>query len=281
MSAPAISSGQAADGRVTPRQKWLTGPFGASLAAALVFLVAWQLAGTFGERIPGPIPVVNAAISEIERGEFFYNFAISMQRFAIGMALSIIVGVALGIAIGSSRIFDNLFGDVNLVGLAIPAVIWALLCTMWFGFADTAPIVTVILSAVPFVVVNVAAGARSVPPDLLDMSQSYDVPRTRRLRHAVLPAVTGYVVAGIRFGVMSGWNGLLLSEWFGSADGVGHRARYWYDANQLPGFVAWIAFFIVFMVLTDRVVLERLSRRAFRWRDGESAPGKPSAAAAA
>ena len=200
MSAPAISSGQAADGRVAPRQKWLTGPFGASLAAALVFLVAWQLAGTFGERIPGPIPVVNAAISEIERGEFFYNFAISMQRFAIGMALSIIVGVALGIAIGSSRIFDNLFGDVNLVGLAIPAVIWALLCTMWFGFADTAPIVTVILSAVPFVVVNVAAGARSVPPDLLDMSQSYDVPRIRRLRHAVLPAVTGYVVAGIRFG---------------------------------------------------------------------------------
>ena len=98
MSAPAISPGQSADGRVTPRQKWLTGPFGASLAAALVFLVAWQLAGTFGERIPGPIPVVNAAISEIERGEFFYNFAISMQRFAIGMALSIIVGVALGIA---------------------------------------------------------------------------------------------------------------------------------------------------------------------------------------
>lgn len=271
--------------RATPdrstKMPWLTGPFGASVAAAVVFLLLWQAAGMYSDRIPGPAPVIQAAIREVERGEFFFNFAISMQRFGIGMAISIAIGIALGLAIGSSRLFDDMFGDVNLVGLAIPAVIWALLCAMWFGFSDTAPIVTVVLSAVPFVVVNVAAGARSIPPALLDMSNSYGVSPARRLRHVVLPAVTGYTVAGIRFGVMSGWNGLLLSEWFGSADGVGHQARYWYDANQMPGFVAWIAFFILFMVLTDRVVLERLSRRAFRWRDGESTNATPAAAPAA
>ncbi|MBX7451974.1 ABC transporter permease subunit [Mycolicibacterium sp. 3033] len=260
------------------KRSWLTGPFAASVAAALLFALLWQCVGMFHARIPGPAPVLAAAFDEVERGEFFFNFLISMQRFGIGMAISIVVGVAIGLAIGSSRLFDDMFGDVNLVGLAIPAVIWALLCAMWFGFSDTAPILTVVLSAIPFVVVNVAAGARSIPPALLDMSQSYGVPSTRRLRHVVLPAVTGYTVAGIRFGVMSGWNGLLLSEWFGSADGVGHRARYWYDANQLPGFVAWIAFFILFMVVTDRVVLERLTRRAFRWRDGES--GAPATTAA-
>jgi NitT/TauT family transport system permease protein len=281
MSAPVTDRGATVTARRATGPKWLTGPVGAGAGAALLFLVLWQIAGVVGDRIPGPVPVVKAAINEIERGEFFFNFAISMQRFAIAMLISIILGIAIGVAIGSSRIFDDMFGDVNLVGLAIPAVIWALLCAMWFGFADTAPIVTVILSAVPFIVVNVAAGVRSVPPDLLDMSQSYNVSQARRLRHAVLPAVTGFVVAGIRFGVMSGWNGLLLSEWFGSSDGVGHRARYWYDANQLPGFVAWIAFFIAFMVVTDRVLLERLSRRAFRWRDGESTPGEPAAAAAA
>lgn len=264
-----------------PTRARLTGPFGASAAAAAAFIALWVLVGMISENIPGPGPVVGAALKEIERGQFYDNFGVSMERFAIGMALSIIIGIAIGLAIGSFRLFDNLFGDVNLVGLAIPAVIWALLCAMWFGFGDTAPIVTVVLSAVPFVVVNVAAGARSVPPALMEMSQSYNVPPSRRLTHAVLPAVTGYMVAGIRFGVMSGWNGLLLSEWFGSADGVGHRARYWYDANQMPGFVAWIAFFIAFMVLTDRVVLERLSRRAFRWRDGDSKQQTTTTAATA
>ncbi|WP_370333919.1 ABC transporter permease [Mycolicibacterium hippocampi] len=278
MTAPTV---ERATSDRSSKSSWLVGPFGASVAAAVVFLLLWQATGMLSDRIPGPGPVIQAAIREVERGEFFFNFAISMQRFGIGMAISIAIGVALGLAIGSSRLFDDMFGDVNLVGLAIPAVIWALLCAMWFGFSDTAPIVTVVLSAVPFVVVNVAAGARSIPPALLDMSDSYGVTPARRLRHVILPSVTGYTVAGIRFGVMSGWNGLLLSEWFGSADGVGHQARYWYDANQMPGFVAWIAFFILFMVLTDRVVLERLSRRAFRWRDGGSTNASPDAAPAA
>ncbi|WP_104168199.1 ABC transporter permease [Arthrobacter sp. SX1312] len=247
-------------------KNWLVGPTGAAATAAVVFLLIWQFSDLVGDRIPGPIATVQAALEEVGRGEFMLNFLISMQRFGIGIALAIVIGTALGLAIGASRFLNDLLGDLNLVGLAIPAVIWALLCVMWFGFGNTAPILTIVLSAVPFIAVNVAAGARSIPPQLRAMSESFDVPFRRRLRHVMLPAVSGYLVAGIRFAVMSGWNGLLLSEWFGASDGVGHRARYWYDANQMPGFIAWIAFFILFMVLTDRLLLERMSRHAFRWR---------------
>lgn len=246
---------------------WLGGPTGAAITAAVVFLIIWQLADAVGDRIPGPIAVTGAALEELSRGEFIVNFLISMQRFGIGIGLAILIGTVLGLAIGASRLLNDLLGDINLVGLAIPAVIWALLCVMWFGFGNTAPIVTIVLSAVPFIAVNVAAGARSIPPSLQTMSESFKVPFRRRLQHVMLPAVSGYLFAGIRFAVMSGWNGLLLSEWFGASDGVGYRARYWYDANQMPGFIAWIAFFILFMVLTDRLLLERLSRHAFRWRN--------------
>lgn len=249
---------------------WLRGPIGASVTATVVFLALWQLWDIVGERIPGPIAVTLAAYDEVLIGEFFSNFVVSMQRFGIGLGIAIVIGTALGLAIGASRVASDLLGDINLVGLAIPAVIWALLCAMWFGFGDTAPIVTVVLSSVPFIAVNVAAGARSISPQLLDMSDSFGISFAQRLRHIMLPAVSGYLFAGIRFAVMSGWNGLLLSEWFGASDGVGHRARYWYDANQLPGFVAWIAFFILFMVLTDRLVLERFSRYVFRWRDASN-----------
>lgn len=247
-------------------RRWLVGPTGASVTAAAFFLVIWQLADVIGDRLPGPIAVTGAAILEVQAGEFMANFAISMQRFGIGIGLSILIGTVLGLAIGSSRLINDVLGDLNLVGLAIPAVIWALLCTMWFGFGNTAPIVTIVLSAVPFIAVNVAAGARSISPSLQSMSGSFNVLFERRLRHIMLPAISGYLFTGIRFAVMSGWNGLLLSEWFGASDGVGHRARYWYDANRMPGFLAWIAFFILFMVLTDRLLLERISRRAFRWR---------------
>lgn len=257
----------------SPARRWLVGPTGAAFTAAALFLFVWQLADVLGERLPGPVPVTQAALDEIAAGHFFGHFATSMQRFAIGMALAVVIGTVLGMAIGASRLMEDILGDINLVGLAIPAVIWALLCTMWFGFGDTAPIVTIVLSGVPFVAVNVAAGARSIPPGLTRMSDSFGVPASQRVRHVMLPAIWGYLFAGIRFAVMSGWNGLLLSEWFGASDGVGHRARYWYDANQMPGFLAWIVFFIAFMVLTDRLVLERISRHVFRWRDQSSVDG--------
>jgi ABC-type nitrate/sulfonate/bicarbonate transport system permease component len=108
-----------------------------------------------------------------------------------------------------------------------------------------------------------------VPRDLRRMSGAFHVPAYRRLRHLLLPAVTGYLFAGFRFAVIIGWNAVLLAEWFSASEGVGWRARYWYDANRYKGFMAWVLIFIAFIVLLDRLVLVRLQRRAFRWRDGQ------------
>ena len=63
-----------------------------------------------------------------------------------------------------------------------------------------------------------------------------------------------------------GWNAVLLAEWFGGRAGVGFQARSWYDANDFTGFVSWVLFFITFIVLLARLVLERVARRTFRWR---------------
>ncbi|MGJ7441181.1 ABC transporter permease [Aquipuribacter sp. MA13-6] len=259
-------------------REFLVGPTGASLTAFVVFLLGWVLLGLLSRTFPGPLEVVAAMVAETVDGQVAANFLISMQRFGIGMLLSVVIGVVLGLAIGTSRIAADVLGDINLTGLAIPAVIWALLCVMWFGFGNTAPIVTVVLSAVPFVAVNVAAGAAAIPKDLTEMSASFGVGRRRRTRHVVLPAVSAYVFNGIRFAVMSGWNGLLLSEWFGASEGVGFRARYWYDASRMPGFLAWVVLFIVFMLVLDRFVLERISRRAFAWRDSADLPAQRAAA---
>jgi len=74
-------------------------------------------------------------------------------------------------------------------------------------------------------------------------------------------------IAGLRFAIIVGWNGILLSEWFSGQAGVGFRTRYWFDANRYRGFVGWVIVFIVFIVVLDRLVLNRLQSRAFRWRD--------------
>jgi ABC-type nitrate/sulfonate/bicarbonate transport system permease component len=232
----------------------------------VAFLIWVTLAGLF-ERIPGPYSVVDQLIEEFRRGEVFGNFAVTFYRFGVGVGLSIVVGIIVGVAIGLSPLVRAFLESPVLVGLSIPAIIWAFLTVMWFGFGHTSPIVTTFLTAVPFMIVNVAQGVLGVSRDLRDMSSSYGVPMTRRVKDLVLPAVMGYVLAGIRFVVIVGWNGVLLAEWFGGSGGAGYRARYWYDANQFAGFAAWVILFVGVIIVLDQLIFERLSRRAFRWRD--------------
>lgn len=238
----------------------------AVLAAVLSVLAAWQLAVIVGNRVPSVAVTVQRLAAESAAGELWHNLAVSMNRFVLGLAAALVAGAIIGVLMGLSRVADLAFSDLTAAALAIPAVIWALLTTMWFGFGWLTPVVTVFLSGLPFVVVNIAKATRAVPADLVLMARSFGVPQPRVLREIVAPAVAGSTVAAVRFAIMSAWNGLLLAEWFGATSGVGWRARYWYDANQLDGFLAWVLVFILLLVVADLLILGPIERFATRWR---------------
>jgi NitT/TauT family transport system permease protein len=254
-------------------------PIGAQLTAIVVFVILWQLVTVIAPRVPGPVSVAQFLWVEISggshggvvRGQFWEHFAHTLRHFSLGLLIGFVPGLLIGVLIGSSRIAQALLNDTVLVLLTLPAFVWAFLTTMWFGISWQAPVLTVAFASFPFVTVNVAQGVRSITPELRNMSRAFDVPRSRQFRHLTIAAVTGYIFAGLRFAIIIGWNGILLSEWFSGQAGVGFRTRYWFDANRYRGFVGWVIVFIVFIVVLDRLILNRLQTRAFRWRDPNAA----------
>jgi ABC-type nitrate/sulfonate/bicarbonate transport system permease component len=265
-----ITPRRSAEEQASSTPSWrraLTSGTAARVTFYVVAFLLWIALAAFFVRVPGPASVLDSLITEFSRGEVFTNFADTFYRFTVGVVLSVVVGILIGVVMGLSGLARAFFESPVLVGLSIPAIIWAFLTVMWFGFGDTSPIVTTFLTAVPFVIINVAQGVQGVSRDLRDMSSSYGVPLGRRIKDLILPAVAGYVLAGVRFAVIIGWNGVLLAEWFGGSGGAGFRARYWYDANQFAGFAAWVILFVVVIVALDQLLFERAARRAFRWRD--------------
>jgi NitT/TauT family transport system permease protein len=228
-------------------------------------LAVWQLAVVFGHRVPSMSATVSRLGSESADGQLWANLAVSMNRFVLGLAAALVVGAMLGVAMGLSRITDYALTDLTMAGLAIPAVIWALLTTMWFGFGWLTPVTTVFLCGLPFVIVNIAKAVRAIPAETMLMARAFGVGRVEVLRNIIAPAVAGSTIAAVRFAIMSAWNGLLLAEWFGATSGVGWRARYWYDANQLDGFLAWVLLFIAFLIVVNQA-LGLLENHATRWR---------------
>jgi NitT/TauT family transport system permease protein len=252
-----------------PWRRVLGSEVAARVTSYVMALLLWIALAAAFERVPGPLSVVDALATEFSRGEVFSNFADTFYRFTVGVALAVVVGFVVGVLMGLSGLARAFFESPVLVGLSIPAIIWAFLTVMWFGLGTTTAVATTVLTATPFVAVNVYQGVLAISRDLRDMTSAYHVPARRWIRHLALPAIAGYVIAGVRFGVIVGWNAVLLAEWFGASDGVGFRARYWYDAKDYGGFTAWVILFIVFIVALDALVLERMSRRAFVWRDAD------------
>jgi sulfonate transport system permease protein len=234
-------------------------------ASALTMLAVWQLAVVFGHRVPSMTATAGRLGSESADGQLWNNLAVSMNRFLLGLVAALVIGATLGVAMGLSRIADYALTDLTMAGLAIPAVIWALLTTMWFGFGWLTPVTTVFLCGLPFVIVNIAKAVRAIPAETMLMARAFGVGRVEVLRNIIAPAVAGSTIAAVRFAIMSAWNGLLLAEWFGATSGVGWRARYWYDANQLDGFLAWVLLFIAFLIIVNQA-LGLLENRATRWR---------------
>ena len=273
---PALPVGDlrpAGDRTYSAPRRVLRRPWVVQLIAFLILLAIWQYITVVSDRVPSIEKVISFMVTELTGGshggvlvgEFWGPLGLSLQRYAIGLAIGIPAGAVLGLLIGTSGWARGLFNDTTLVLLALPAVVWAFLASLWFGLTSTAPIVAVVLTAIPFVAINLSTGVRSIDPALVEMSKSYNVSRRNRTVDLLLGGTLPNAFTGVRLAITTGWNSLLIVEWFGATAGVGWRARFWYDALRYPGFVGWIFLFVLFITLLDRLVLRRLERHAFQW----------------
>lgn len=218
------------------------------------------------------LEVTTLTSETVSRPNLYEMFGLSLRRLGIGLVISMVLGTAIGLAMGLSKAADAFFHDWVMVLLAMPALAWALFLSLIFGFGDTGPILAVILAGIPFVIVNIKEGVRNAPSDLFAMARAFDIPQSKIIRHVLIPSLMPFLFAAARYAFSIGWKGLVITEVFGGQDGAGWTIKFWYDAHQAHGIVAYAGFFVIFALMTERLILEPLARRVFRWRPSIEAP---------
>lgn len=107
--------------------RWL--PRAASLLLCLLF---WQLAAsghwnlglvTFAN-VPSPLAVIHAALGLGDSGRLGQHLAASLSRVFAGYLAALIIGIALGLAIGRSKWAEDVLLPPLEVLRPIPAVAW-------------------------------------------------------------------------------------------------------------------------------------------------------------
>jgi NitT/TauT family transport system permease protein len=238
------------------------------IAGYVLFIGAWAFVSTLTEPyiLPSPVAVIREMWEAVGRDDFWINVFATLRNLAIGFTLAFVIGTAIGIAMGRSAYWDAFFRDYVMLTLTTPGLVFALVSVMIFGLLGIGPIVAIVLTSFAHITVNVVEGVRAIPRDLMDMATAYGVDRRTRIRSIVLPAVAPFLFTAVRYGFAIAWKITALTELFGQTDGVGIQIRVEFLFFDIAGVLAWAFFLVGFALVMERLVLQRLERRFFRWR---------------
>lgn len=257
-----------APGRLSRRQRLARANWPARLAGYVVLLGAWQIASTYWIEpfiLPTPLSILGEMGEMVTSGELVEHFFPTVTKIVIGFSIAFILGTVIAILMGRSAWWEAFFSDGILLALATPGLIFALVMALVFGLNPAGPIVAIIVTATPYVVVNVLEGVKAVPRDLLDMGTSFLSPTPRTIRHVILPSLAPFLFAALRYGFSISWKITTLTEVFGGTEGIGFMMRTEFQVFSMRGFLAWALFFFAFALILEQI-LQYYTDRFFRWR---------------
>lgn len=175
-------------------------------------------------QLPSPTSVWDALWSHLGGTDGLLALAYrSLLRLFASLAVSIVVGTGIGLAMAASKVVQRSVGSL-MVGLqALPSISWLPLAILWFGPSAKAILFVVVVGAVPAVAVATASSVRLVPPALVRAGRTLGASGLELYGKVVLPAAVPGYIAGLQQAWAIAWRALMAAELFVTgARGLGH-----------------------------------------------------------
>lgn len=234
------------------------------LSAVLVF-GAWEIAGRIpvSYSFPTFLDTMSALVALTLDGTMFRAYAETLQPLAVGVTISAVCGIGLGLWIGLSARFDWLFSPIFIVMQAAPLAALIPLLVMAYGIGLTSKVFVVCIMAMPVIVLNTGAAVRNTPSSLKEMGKAFLAREDQIILKVIIPAASPVIFSGLRLGISAGFIGAILAELKITPTGVGDIITYSRSIADYPSMYAAIFSIIVFAVLFLNLV-ERLEFILFK-----------------
>lgn len=238
-----------------------------ALSIALL-LAIWQVGALAlsSPVLPTPWKVAQTFWQATLSGELPYHLGITLLRLVSSFALAMLLGCAIGIALGNNKSLNAFFDHWLVIFLNIPALVTIILCYIWFGLVEWAAILAVVVNKLPNVIVTIREGARALDKDLLEMAESYRFGRRKTLQHVIWPQLQPYVMAATRSGLALIWKIILVVELLGRSNGMGFQLHSFFQLFDVASLLAYSFAFVAVIQLIEVLVLKPMDRQTQRWR---------------
>jgi len=241
----------------------MTGRISRGFIAFATAVLVWQavvaLTGVPRFILPGPLLVAQALW---ENAALICDNALwSAGNLALGLGIGVILGVETALLLALSRRARWLLRPMLVAAQAVPVFALAPVITLWLGYGMPSKIVTIALVTYFPVASAMFDRLMALPPGLADLSQLSGANRWRETLLLRLPYAVPGLLSGLRLAVVYAPLAVLIGEWVGSSQGLGHLILMSNGRGQTAlMFAALIV--LAGLSLSLWLAVEALSRRA-------------------
>ena len=146
----------------------------------------------------------------------------TLMTTAVGFAIAVVIGLLVGIALGSSSLVYDGFYPALIGFNSIPKAAVVPILVIWFGVGTVPAIITAFLISFFPILVNVAAGIATVEPELQDVLRALGASRWQIIKKVGLPRSMPYFFASLKVAITFAFVGTIVAETVAANKGIGN-----------------------------------------------------------
>ncbi|MEA5419355.1 nitrate ABC transporter permease [Spirulina sp. CCNP1310] len=234
------------------------------LIALTVLLIIWQiLCNDPTSNLPSPIKAFNDTYTLIIDPFFdnggtnkglFWQILASLERVAIGYSLAVVVGIAVGIIIGSNALLYDAFDPIFQVLRTVPPLAWLPIALAALRQANPSAIFVIFITAIWPIIINTTVGVQQIPQDYKNVAKVLNLSKRKYFFNILFPAAVPYIFTGLRIGIGLAWLAIIAAEMLVGGVGIGFFIWDSYNSSRMSQIILALIYVGVVGLLLDRLV---------------------------
>jgi NitT/TauT family transport system permease protein len=196
---------------------------GYALGFVSLFII-WHLASVYlvgSVLFPPPAIVFRKGVVLVRNGVLLEHLWASSQRILAGFIAGSLMGIPIGLAMGSFRPVRKVLEPYTEFLRFIPSVAMITVAVIWFGIGEGSKIFLIIYTTIFIVILNTAAGVSAIAPNKIRAAQALGATRGQIFLHVALPATVPYILTGMRLAMGNSFTTIVAAELIAANEGLG------------------------------------------------------------
>jgi NitT/TauT family transport system permease protein len=208
------------------------------IAIIVTVLVIWEGLARSGllyrDVVPSLAAIGGALYETLSDPTFYMHLSATFYEIAVGMVIGGVAGLAVGIALGGSKLMQRAYEPFLYYLGPCPKIIFFPLMIMWFGVGPGSKVAMGAISCFFPVALNAAGGMREIDKVLIRVGKSFRANTWQMVTKIYMPAMRHPIINGLRLGLGVCLIGTLLAETKLSNRGIGFLVIQAYTLFNMP-----------------------------------------------